>query len=248
VPSKQQIAGCMATISQDGMIAGYNSAYAQWCACLADQTCNFRHHSLTLVPFQEKTAPSVPWVDTLVKKKALSINWAPSKYFSFVKPGDTLNGDAKTSDFGADFGCWNYTNHNQYIVGSLQMANSNISPDSLNKAIRAVTPDTGAIWLIHYPTNTWTRILRPLAPVSHNTLLNFPAVWIECPNNDCTNTVEPPRLNHLENRPAMVKGPVYVFDIRGRMVSNGKTASKLIPGIYFSVTKQGAMQRMVVGR
>jgi hypothetical protein len=243
VPAKQQIAGCMCTISHDGKIAGYNSAYALWCACMADQTCNFRHHSLTLVPFQEKTAPSVPWVDTLVKKKAVSINWAPKKYFSFVNPGDSINGDPRVSDFGADFGLWNYTNDNDYIVGALGMANYNITPDSLNKAIRAVTPDTGAIWLVHYPTNTWTRILRPLAPISHNTLLTAPAVWI---NTGCLGNCSSLKRNARVN--GCVPVNCRVFDIRGRVVADADILTKAIPGVYFKVTAQGAMKRIAVGR
>ncbi len=246
VPTKQQVAGCMCTISHDGAIGGYNSGYAQWCLCLADQTCNFRHHSLTLVPFQEKTATPVSWIDTLVKTKAVSINWAPSQYFSWLKAGDTLDGDAKTSDFGADFGRWSYTNNNNYIVGSLVMANFNITPDSLNKAIRAHTPDTGAIWLIYYPTNTWTRILRPLAPVSHQTLLDFPAVWID-PTSD--GVISP--LEGNSRTTGLVSASAtryYIVDIRGRIVSKGLSMPKLIPGIYYSVTPQGAMQRMIVGR
>jgi hypothetical protein len=240
VPTKQQVAGCMCTISHDGTIGGYNSGYAIWCACLADQTCNFRHHSLTLVPFQEKTATPVEWVNGLVKTQAKGINWAPRKYFSFLKAGDTLDGDPKTSDFGADFGLWNYTNNNEYIVGALGMANYNITPDSLNKAIRAVTPDTGAIWLVHYPTNTWTRILRPLAPISHSTLLTAPAVWI-----GGTGVLSP------QKRAGQIQGCVpengRIFDLRGHVVARG-SLTKAIPGVYFSVTAQGVMKRMVVGR
>jgi len=250
VPSTQQQYGCFCTISHDGTIAGYNSAYANWCACLADQTCNFRHHSLTLVPFQEKTAPAIAWVNGLVKTQAVSINWAPRKFFKFKVNAngtiDTLSGDASASDFGATFQCWSYTNNNEYIVGSLQMANYNVTTDSINRAIRAYAPDTGAIWLIHYPTNTWTRILRPLSPVTHNTLLSAPAVWI--------NPIPDGVISPLKGN-ARVAGVVsavtarYIVDIRGRIVSRGDNAvPKLVPGIYYRITPQGTMQRMVVGR
>jgi hypothetical protein len=244
VPTKQQVAGCMAILSHDGTIGGYNSGYASWCLCLADQTCNFRHHSLTLVPFQEKTAPPVSWIDTLVKKNAVSVNWAPSQYFSWLKAGDTLDGDAKTSDFGADFGRWNYTNNNQYIVGSLVMANWYITPDSLNKAIRAKTPDTGSVWLVHYPTNTWTRILRPLAPLSHSTLLDFPAVWID-PSSE--NVITPLHGNRLEYRGVPLEKTGNYYDIRGRrIVSNAMTMQKLYSGVYYIVAPDGVVKRIVV--
>jgi hypothetical protein len=245
VPTKQQQYGCMAVLSHDGSIAGYNSAYAQWCLCLADQTCNFRHHSLTLVPFQEKTATPAPWVDTLVKKKSVSINWGPKKYFSFL-PNDTTNGDAKSSDFGVDFGRWSYTNNNEYIVGSLVMANWNITPDSLNNAIRSKIPDTGSVWLVHYPTNTWTRILRPLAPISHKTLLDFPAVWI--------NPLSVGVISPLE-RSGRIKGSIsasaarYIVDIRGRRIESISAAmpKKLTAGVYYTVDPNGIMKRIVVG-
>jgi hypothetical protein len=243
VPTKQQVAGCMCTISHDGAIGGYNSGYAQWCPCLADQTCNLRHRSLTLVPFLEKTATPIEWINGLVKTQAKGINWAPKQYPDFL-PNDTINGIAKFSDFGADFGLWNYTNNNEYIVGSLGLALYNITPDSLNKAIRSVTPDTGAIWLIHYPTNTWTRILRPLAPISHSTLLTAPAVWID-PN---TSTISPLKGNGRTIGSVSASTARYIVDIRGRIVSNGKSMPKLIPGIYYSVSPQGAMERMIVGR
>lgn len=244
VPTKQQVAGCMCTISHDGAIGGYNSGYAQWCACLADQTCNLRHRSLTLVPFQEKTATPIEWINGLVKTKATSINWAPKQYLNFL-PNDTVNGIPLYSDYGADFGYWNYTNNNEYIVGSLGLANYNINPDSLNKAIRKVTPDTGAIWLIHYPTNTWTRILRPLAPISHTTLLSAPAVWID-PSSD--NVITPLHGNRLEYRgvPSQVR---YMFDIRGRRIESiSAAATKLNSGVYYTVDRDGVMKRIVVGR
>jgi hypothetical protein len=245
VPKTQQIAGCMCIISHDGTIAGYNSGYASWCACLADQTCNFRHHSLTLLPFQENTATAVPWIDTLVKTKAIGVNWAPKQYFSYL-PNDTLDGDAKTSDFGPDFGRWSYTNNNEYIVGSMILANWNITPDSLNKAIRSKAPDTGAIWLVHYPTNTWTRILRPLSPISHSTLLDFPAVWID----PSVSVIKSPlQSNSRVNRMVPSSGITYVVDIKGCIVARSdKVMPKLIPGIYYKISPQGAMQRMIVSR
>jgi hypothetical protein len=244
VPSKQQVAGCMATLSHDGTIGGYNSGYAQWCACLADQTCNFRHHSLTLVPFQEKTATPIEWINGLIKTKATSINWAPKQYFSYL-PNDTVNGIALYSDYGADFGLWNYTNNNEYIVGSLLLANFNIKPDSLNLAIRKVTPDTGAIWLIHYPTNTWTRILRPLTPISHSTLLAAPAVWID----PITSAISPLHGNRLQYRGVPLENAGNYYDIRGRRISsNAMTTQKLYSGVYYFVAPNGVMKRMIVGR
>ena len=243
VPTKQQVAGCMCTISHDGAIGGYNSGYAQWCLCLADQTCNLRHRSLTLVPFQEKTATPIEWINGLVKTKATSINWAPKQYLNFL-PNDTINGIAKFSDFGADFGLWNYTNNNEYIVGSLGLALYYITPDSLNQAIRKVTPDTGAIWLIHYPTNTWTRILRPLAPISHNTLLAAPAVWID-PTS--LGTITPLHGNRLQYRGVPSQGR-YMFDIRGRRIESiSAAAPKLTAGVYYTVDPNGVMKRIVVG-
>jgi len=242
VPTKQQTAGCMCTISHDGSIGGYNSGYAQWCLCLADQTCNFRHHSLTLVPFQEETATPVSWIDTLVKKRAISINWAPKRFFAFL-PNDTIDGIPLYSDYGADFGRWSYTNDINYIVGSLQLANYNLPADSVN--IRKACPDTGAIWLIHYPDNTWTRILRPLAPVSHSTLLEFPAVWIDTTS---VGVILPIKENGQLNRNFFSAKKGYVFDIRGRMISNGAVVAKLIPGVYYTITPEGMMKRMVVDR
>jgi|SRR5271157_3169929 hypothetical protein len=243
VPTTQQVAGCMCILSHDGATGGYNSGYAQWCLCLADQTCNFRHHSLTLVPFQEQSATPVPWIATLVKTEAVSVNWAPKQYFSYL-PNDTIDGDPKTSDFGADFGRWSFTNNNEYIVGSLVMANWYITPDSLNKAIRSKTPDTGSVWLVHYPTNTWTRILRPLAPLSHSTLLDFPAVWIDTTS---VGTITPLHGNRLEYRGVPSQNS-YIVDIKGRIVSNAGTTQKLLPGVYYTVTPSGVMTRIVVGR
>jgi hypothetical protein len=81
-----------------------------------------------------------------------------------------------------------------------------------------------------------------MTPVGRNTLLSFAAVWI----NPVVNTIVPLPGNRLDYRGIPSQG-CYVVDIRGRIVSNAGTIRKLLPGIYYSVTPNGVMRRMVVG-
>jgi hypothetical protein len=230
--------GCMTTISHNGSLCAFNTGFDQWCGCLANEFCLLRHKSFVLLPFQEKTAPSVGWQAVLLKTMAVSVNWAPRKYL-YLNPADTTHGlSALSSNFWSDFKNWSYTNDSSYIVGDgTYLPNASSPPDS-NMA------DSGTIWLVHYPTNTWTRILRPLAPVGRNTFLGFPAVWI-----DKSTSVAPLPGNRLGqgHRSDPWQGNSYMVDIRGRrIVSNVQAAPKLPAGVYYAVARDGVMKRIFV--
>jgi hypothetical protein len=215
--------GCKCTISHDGSIVCYNAGYDQWCGCMADEFCLLRHKSFVLLPFQEFTAPSVAWQAVLLKTRAISINWAPRNDL-LLNPKDTTHG-LDTNNLGSDFKGWCYTNDSTYVAG-----------DAMGQKIGA---DSGAIFLVHYPTNTWTRILR-----LSGKLLAFPAVWID----KTVNTTEPWRGSRPENRCVPMPGSKYIVTIKGRIVSNDKDAKKLSPGVYYAVARDGVMKRVVVGR
>ena len=102
--------------------------------------------------------------------------------------------------------------------------------------------DSGSIFLIHYPTNTWYRILKPMTPVGRGTLLSFPAVWI----NPIGDNIVPLPGNRLEYRGVPSQGR-YMFDIRGRRIESiSAAAPKLTSGVYYSVDQNGVMKRIVV--
>ena len=215
--------GCMCTISHGGTVCAYNPGYDQWCGCLADEFCLLRHKSVVLLPFQESTAPSVGWQAVLLKTRAISVNWAPANFLLF-NPKDSTHG-LDTNNLGSDVKGWCYTNDSTYCVG-----------DAMGQKIGA---DSGTIWLVHYPTNTWTRILR-MDPTNR---LAFPAVWID----KSVNTTSPLPGNRCGYR-TVPSQRSSMIDIRGRIVSNAGTAQKLTPGVYYSVAADGVMKRIVVGR
>ena len=236
--------GCKCTISHDGRICCFNPGYDQFPCCIADEGYLLRHKSFVLLPFQEKTAPAVGWQAVLLKQKAISISWAPRKYL-FLSATDTCKGaSAGTSNFWSDFKSWCYTNDTSYIVGDLSALPYN--GGGKDSSAHANNPDSGTIWLVHYPTNTWTRILKPMTPVGRGTLLAFPAVWIckTCP----VNTITPLHGNHLEYRGVPSKGS-FMVDIRGRRIESiSAAAPKLTAGVYYTVDRDGVMKRVVVGR
>jgi hypothetical protein len=236
--------GCKVTISHDGRICAYNPGYDQFPCCIATEGYLLRHKCFVMLPFQEKTAPAVGWQAVLLKQKAVSINWAPRKYL-FLSATDTCKGaSAGTSNFWSDFKGWSYTNDTSYIVGDL--SSLPWAPGGKDSSAHAFNPDSGTIWLAHYPTNTWTCILKPMTPISRSTLLAFPAVWID-PTS--VGTIAPLRQNRLQYRGVSLEGPGYFYDIRGRRIgSNAMTKQKLYSGVYYSVTPNGVMKRIVVGR
>jgi hypothetical protein len=226
--------GCKCTISHDGSICLYNPGYDQWCGCLCDEFCLLRHKSFALVPFQEQTAPSLAWQTTLLKTMAVSVNWAPRKYLFLSSTDSTKGASAGTSNFWSDFKDWCYTNDNNYVAGDLDCLPYK-APDS---CAGSHMPDSGTIWLVHYPTNTWTMILR--LPAGQR--LAYPAVWIKGP----TSTMTPLYGNRLEYRGVPLQGNNYMVDIRGRILTNVGSVPKLIPGIYYSVTPNGQCRRIAV--
>jgi hypothetical protein len=236
--------GCMCTISHNGAVACFNTGYDAWCGCMADQACNLRHKCFTMIPFQEMTAPAVEWTKTVLMTMAVSVNWAPKKYL-YLSPTDSTRGlNNITSDFWSDFKNWNYTNDSNYIVGdgdNLAYGNCSLHPDS---CAGSHMPDSGTVWLAHYPSNTWTMILHLPSGVR----LSHPAVWI-CQDPSCIipqGAVAPLPGNHLEYRGVPLQGSKYMIDMRGRFVPNAQSTSKLMPGIYYSVAPDGRCQRILV--
>jgi hypothetical protein len=236
--------GCMCTISHNGAIACFNTGYDQWCGCIANEACLLRHKSFILLPFQEVNAPAVAWTTTLEMTMAISVNWAPKKYL-FLSPTDSTRGlNSVTSNFWSDFKDWNYTNDTNYIAGDgdcIAYGNCSLHQDS---CAGSHMPDSGTIWLVNYPTNTWTMILHLPSGVR----LSHPAVWI-CQDPSCKipqGAVAPLPGNHLKYRGVPLQGNNYMIDTRGRFVPNAQSTSKLMPGIYFSVAPDGRCQRILV--
>jgi hypothetical protein len=230
--------GCKCTMSHDGRICCYNPGYDQFPCCIADEQYLLRHKSFVLLPFQEKTAAAVGWQAVLLKQKAVSINWAPRKYL-FLSGTDTCKGaTAGTSNFWSDFKSWCYTNDTSYIVGDADCLPYKAPDSCAGKNM----PDSGTIWLVHYPTNTWTMICH----LDGGKRLGFPAVWID--TSFKTNTITPRHGNHLQYRGVPPDGKSYYFDIRGRIVPKTQTAQKPAPGVYYYRNPDGTMRRTVVDR
>lgn len=230
--------GCKCTISHDGSITCHNPGYDQWVGCVADEFVLLRHKSFVLLPFQEKGDPSLEWQNVLMKEMGVSVNWAPEKYL-FLNPDNPDRGaSAGTSNFWSDFKNWCYTNNNEYIVGDADCLPYKVSEDS---CAGENMPDSGTIWLVHYPTNTWTMVMR----LDGGQRLAFPAVWID----QVTGCKPSPGSSRLEYRGVPSRGSEYIIDIRGRRVAaNGTDTRKLTPGIYYIVSPKGVMRRLVVGR
>jgi hypothetical protein len=234
--------GCKCTISHDGRICCYNPGYDQFTCCIADEFYLLRHKSFVLLPFQEKTATAVGWQAVLLKQKAVSINWCPRKYL-FLSATDTCKGaSAGTSNFWSDFKGWSYTNDTGYIVGDLSALPYN--GGGKESSAHSNNPDSGTIWLVHYPTNTWTCILKPVAPVGRATLLSFPAVWIDTSYHPGVQLLRPV----MEHGAVVTPGIKYFVDIKGRIVPNANRTTKLVPGLYYARTADGVMRRIVIGR
>ena len=235
--------GCKVSISHDGSICSYNPGYDQFptngCGCIADEGCLLRHKCVVLLPFQEETAPSLAWQTVLEQQMAVSINWAPRKYL-YLSSTDTTHGEsALSSNFWSDFKGWCYTNDSTYLA-----CDGNALPNAATPRLICDMADSGTIWLVHYPTNTWTRILKPLTPVGRGTLLAFAAVWID----KTMNTITP-----LPEQSSGISGAfryrtAYLVDIRGRIVSKAQTARKLVPGVYYSRSPGGMVKRIFVDR
>ncbi|HUI91760.1 MAG TPA: hypothetical protein VLX68_05875 [Chitinivibrionales bacterium] len=244
-PSSDPVIGCKCTMSHDGRLCCYNPGYDQLQCCLADEFYLLRHKSFALLPFQEKTAPSVGWDAGMLGQMAASINWCPKKYL-FLSATDSCKGaSAGTSNFWSDFKGWCYTNDTNYIVGDLSSLPYN--GGGKDSSAHANNPDSGTIWLVHYPTNTWTCILKPPAPVSRTTLLAFPSVWIDTSYK--TGTITPQHGNRLQYRGIPLEGISYYYDIRGRrIVVNARTTQKLYSGVYYTVSPDGVMKRIVIGK
>lgn len=237
VPTTYPQIGCKCTMSHDGRLCCYNPGYEQWCGCIADEFCLLRHKSFALLPFQETTAPSMAWL-TLLQTKAASINWAPHKFLYTLN--DSIGENAISSNFWSDFKGWCYTNDTNYIAGDGNaLPNSQTPPDS-------DMSDSGSIFLVHYPDNTWYRILKPMTPVGRNTLLSFPAVWIDTSYHPGSNVITPLHGNRLEYRGVPLQGSKYLVDIRGRIMPNDRTVLKLLPGVYYSIAPDGSCQRILV--
>ena len=227
-PTEYSPLGCMPTISHDGRICVYNPGFDQWCHCMPDEYCLARHKSCVLLPFQEENAIPVSWPSVLVKTMAISINWAPAD-FLLLNPRDTAGLGLDSNNQGSDVRGWCFTNDCNYL-----------SCDAWGHKIGT---DSGCIFLVQWPTNTWTRILTPMKPVSKATLLAFSAVWIDTSYRGGVIWLPGIRGGHRND---LFKGNRCVVDLKGRIVPNAKAAQKLVPGIYYIVDPDGVMRRVVV--
>jgi hypothetical protein len=227
-PTEYPYWGCRCTISHDGYICVYNPGFDQWCHCMLDEGCLTRYKSCVLLPFQEVTATPVSWPNTLVKTMAISINWAPAN-FLLLNPNDTGGHGLDTNSQGSQVAGWCFTNDSTYL--------------SCEAWGHKIGSDSGCIFLVHWPTNTWTRILTPIKPVSRATLLAFSSVWIDTSDNNGVIWLPGIPKGH---RSELIKGNSSMVDIRGRIVPNAKTARNLVPGIYYFMNPDGVMRRVVV--
>lgn len=229
-PTEYPQLGCKCTMSHEGHICVYNPGFDLWCHCMLDEGCLTRHKSCVLLPFQEENATPVSWPNFLVKTMAISINWAPAN-FLLLNPNDTAGHGLDTNNQGSDVRGWCFTNDSNYI-----------SCDAWGHKIGS---DSGCIFLVQWPTNTWTRILTPMQPVGRATLLAFSAVWIDTSYR--AGVMQLPGIRGGA-RGDLFKGSGSVVDIRGRVVPNVKAARNLAPGIYYIVDLDGGMRRVVVER
>ena len=81
-----------------------------------------------------------------------------------------------------------------------------------------------------------------MTPIGRNTLLAFPAVWISGPT-----AVKPSLRNRLDHG-IPLEGVGTYYDIRGRRIgSNVMPTQKLYSGVYYIITPDGVMKRIIVG-
>jgi hypothetical protein len=177
--------GCEETISFDGRICCHNPGLINQTDCIPNELGSMRHKGFVLLPFKENTAPSLDWT-TFVMNNALSVNWCPVEY----RIG-SLN--------DIDFGEWNYTNDTSYIAGSLKGALATIK----------------GVWLVHWPSNTWTMLTGAGVNVA------FPAVCITGAVN-----VSRPAIPTRNERISGACGDRLTFDIRGRGAPSRETSAR----------------------
>jgi hypothetical protein len=93
---------------------------------------NGMHVGPVIMPFFEKGSPAIDRVD-LWLTKAVSINFCPEEYYA---------------DGKHDYHEWNWTNHREYLT--------------CREWISGASPwDPKGVWILHWPTNTWTLMTRP---------------------------------------------------------------------------------------
>jgi hypothetical protein len=229
--------GCMCTISHDGTIVAFNTGYDQWVGCLANEFVLLRHKSVVLLPFQETSDPSMEWQNELMKENGVSVNWAPEKYLYLDPDNPDRGASAGTSNFWSDFKNWCYTNHNEYIVGDADCLPYNVGGQ--DSSAGSNMPDSGSIWLVHYPTNTWTMVMV----LDGGQRLSYPAVWID----EEVGINKPPAENRLEIGTDLLQNSDCLLDVRGRcVVPGGQSGKRPASGIYSIKARDGTIKRIVI--
>jgi hypothetical protein len=148
--------GCGHTMSHDGRFCVSNSGYIG-SSCVPNKNAvaagnSMDHKGFYVAPFLRSGSPAID-IMTIPDQHGLSINWCPSTY-------------QYGSYSQVDFGLWSYSNDSGYVIGVQQGNGTNSKP-----AVKSV-------WLVHWPTNTWTPLTPSTNPAgASGPTYTYPAVF-----------------------------------------------------------------------
>lgn len=143
-------------VAKDGTIGGIGCIPNRRSVLLHDvgayvDTQHFDHKGFYVTRFWRTGDPPVG-IDAIIDSHGISINWAPPRY--------------RRGEFDeVDFTSWNFSNDSRFVAGVLKGAR-----------LRDLDLENG-IWIVEWPTNTWTRI----TPDTLTLEVDDPAVFITNP-------------------------------------------------------------------
>jgi hypothetical protein len=131
-PSGQARFACGCHLSWDGAYSCHNPGGVAKPTPLYDKAIpgGGAHTGPVILDFREAGSPAVEAGELEISKSA-SVNWAPREYYSG----------------GHDWHEWHFTNNRHYLTGRLLW-----TPKGERQQYK------GGIWLLHWPSSTWTQI------------------------------------------------------------------------------------------
>jgi hypothetical protein len=131
-PTGQARFSCGCSMSWDGTLTSHNPGGAQKTPPLYDKAIpgGGTHTGPIILDFKEAKSPVIEAADLEIFRSA-SVNWAPREYYSR----------------GHDWHEWHFSNHREYLTCRMLY-----TPQGQKE------PEKGGIWILHWPSNTWTQI------------------------------------------------------------------------------------------
>jgi hypothetical protein len=132
IPKGQARFSCGCHISWDGKFSSHNPGGVAKNPPLYDRAIpgGGTHTGPVILAFREAGSGEMDAAELEIQRSA-SVNWAPREYYSA----------------GHDWHEWHFTNNNEYLTGRMLY-----TPQGQKQAQK------GGIWVLHWPTSTWTQV------------------------------------------------------------------------------------------